>query len=111
MAKVIERLNKCSASGKQTRLVRPPAAGPAFTSLWVGGRLGRVWGREGVHLKQGSCDQPSRAQESFFVSKGPRPVAAASKFDPFAKKGSSSTAKGGKRPAAVGGGSKAKKKQ
>ena len=70
MDKVIERLNKCSTAGKQTRL------------------------------------------ESFFVSKGPRPVAAESKFDPFAKKGSSSgTAKGGKRPAAAGGGSKAKKKK
>lgn len=68
--KVIERLNKCSTSGKQTRL------------------------------------------ESFFASKGPRPVAAESKFDPFAKKASSSgTAKGGKRPAAAGGGSKAKKKK
>ena len=55
---------------------------------------------------------PDPNQESFFVSKGPRPVAAASKFDPFAKKASSSsTAKGGKRPAAAGGGSKAKKKK
>ena len=68
--KVIERLNKRSTSGKQTRL------------------------------------------ESFFVSKGSRPVAAESKFDPFAKKASSSgTAKGGKRPAAAGGGSKSKKKK
>ena len=54
---------------------------------------------------------PTPNQESFFVSKGPRPVATASKFDPFKKASSSNTAKGGKRPAAAGGGSKAKKKK
>ena len=69
-------------------------------------------GRAFFSIEKGSCGRSSRAQESFFVSKGPRPVAAASKFDPFAKKASnSSTAKGGKRLAAAGGGSKAKKKK
>ena len=69
-------------------------------------------GRAFFSIEKGSCGRSSRAQESFFVSKGPRPVAAASKFDPFAKKASnSSTAKGGKRPAAAGGGSKAKKRK
>ena len=66
------------------------------------------------HLKRDGIMWPvlACAQESFFVSKGPRPVAAASKFDPFAKKASrSSTAKGGMRPAAAGGGSRAKKKK
>ena len=45
VAKIIERLNKCSASGKQTRLVRPPAADPAFTFVWAGWRVSGVgWG-------------------------------------------------------------------
>ena len=40
------------------------------------------------HLKRDGIMWPvlACAQESFFVSKGARPVAAASKFDPFAKK-------------------------
>ena len=60
VAKMIERLQKLSASGQQTRL------------------------------------------DSFFVSKGAKPVAQEAKFDPFAKKkggASGSGAKGGKRPA------------
>ena len=45
------------------------------------------------HLKRDGIMWPvlACAQESFFVSKGARPVAAASKFDPFAKKASSSS--------------------
>lgn len=87
--------------------------------VWVGwGGAGGLPHQRGIVWPVLACTgvlpnpNPTPNQESFFVSKGPRPVATASKFDPFAKKASSSnTAKGGKRPAAAGGGSKAKKKK